>query len=513
MELGIVVLCRGIAGIGRRNFDRRHRGSTQLNYYLEFARSGSWQDLFNGVDPLNLESDTGLNSNTRPWRRRWTVDTVSRQLKAELTTSPSLLQREVEGLLRLDASNPIRLISRENNRLEYKETFNWTNRAKYAKTMAAFANNRGGFIVFGVKNSPHDLVGVDATRFDALDPSTVTGYLNSRLVPEVEWERFCIQIAGVQLGVIAVTAAEVRPIVCVRNDGSELREADIFYRYRGRSQRMRYPELQRVLEERQERERKAWFQHLSRVARIGVENVGVLNLIDGELSGPEGHLLVSEELLQRIQFIREGRFTERHDDGAPTLRLVGEVQAVAPSALGPVTTIAQPLVIGEKELVRGFLRQEHLQAPTEYVKQACRERSSYMPVYYFAGMAGLRLEALRAIVVQESAGRDKLLQRVDGVMIPPIGSLDSDTAPCKERLRILEKLQAGNMDDLLRASRIRLFEAVTHLEPSGCTTELLRFLADFIEDNFDNFGSAERSLYRKAVARLDELLNRPACTH
>lgn len=434
-------------------------------------------------------------------------------MEAELTPNTSSLQHKVEELLRLDPSNPVRLISRENDRLEYKETFNWVgNRAKYAKTMAGFANNRGGFIVFGVKDAPHDLLGVDTTRFDALDPANVTGYLNERFAPEIAWESFRIEFSGVQLGIIAVTAAVVKPIVCTRHDGSEMREADIFYRYRGRSQRMRYPELQRVLEERQERERKAWFRHLARVARIGVENVGVLNLIDGELSGPGGHLLVSEELLQRVQFIREGRFTERHDEGAPTLRLVGEVQTVPPRALGPVTTIAQPLVIGEKELVRGFLRQEHLQAPTEYVKQACRERSSYMPVYYFAGMAGLRLEALRAIVVQESAGRDKLLQRVDGVMIPPIGSLDSGTVPCNERRRILEKLQAGNIDDLLRASRIRLFEAVTHLEPSGCTTQLLRFLADLIEDNFDNFSSAERSLCRKAVARLDELLNRPACT-
>lgn len=64
------------------------------------------------------------------------------------------LSREVKGLLRLDRSSPGRLVSRENSRLEYKETFNWGSRAKYAKTMAAFANNDGGFIVFGVKNSP-----------------------------------------------------------------------------------------------------------------------------------------------------------------------------------------------------------------------------------------------------------------------------------------------------------------------------------------------------------------------
>ena len=67
---------------------------------------------------------------------------------------------EVLALLKLDPNHPGRLASRENSRLEYKQSFNWSGRAGYAKTMAAFANNAGGFIVFGVKDSPHDLVGL-----------------------------------------------------------------------------------------------------------------------------------------------------------------------------------------------------------------------------------------------------------------------------------------------------------------------------------------------------------------
>ncbi len=438
---------------------------------------------------------------------------VTKRVEARLTRSASTLQREVQKLLRLDPSKPSRLVSRENSRLEYKETFNWRNgRAKYAKTMAGFANNNGGFIVFGVKNSPHDLIGIDTTRFDELDPAEVTGYLNSRFSPEIEWESFRIEVAEVQLGIFAVTAAGLKPIVCSRNDGKELREAEIFYRYRGRSERMRYSELQRVLEERQEQERNAWFEHLSRVARIGVENVGVLNLIDGEISGPGGRLLVTEELLERVQFIREGRFTERHDAGSPALRLVGEVQAIPPGALGPVTTIAQPLVIGQKELLRGFLRQEHLQSPKEYLKQACRESSRYMPVYYFARAAGLKLEAIRALVVQESARGNKLLNRIESETIVPIGPLDSGTLASKERGRILEKLRSGDIEGVRSANRIRLFEAVTHLEASGIKTKLLSFLADLIESSFDNFSSAERTTCRKAISRLDEMLNRPDCT-
>ena len=72
-------------------------------------------------------------------------------------------------------SNPLRLVSRENSRLEYKRTFNWNSRANYAKTMAAFANNDGGFIFFGVEDSPHDVVGV---TWGVLRPSTLRGSSN-----------------------------------------------------------------------------------------------------------------------------------------------------------------------------------------------------------------------------------------------------------------------------------------------------------------------------------------------
>ena len=49
-------------------------------------------------------------------------------------------QRDVQG----------RVKSRERNNLEYKESFGLSSWAKYAKTMAAFANNQGGYILFGI---------------------------------------------------------------------------------------------------------------------------------------------------------------------------------------------------------------------------------------------------------------------------------------------------------------------------------------------------------------------------
>lgn len=44
--------------------------------------------------------------------------------------------------------------------IEYKETFNFGSLAKYFKTMMAFANNRGGIIIFGITNSPRTIKGL-----------------------------------------------------------------------------------------------------------------------------------------------------------------------------------------------------------------------------------------------------------------------------------------------------------------------------------------------------------------
>ena len=63
--------------------------------------------------------------------------------------------------------------------LEYKENFDWQNkesRARYAKTIAGFANNKGGILVFGVTDKPRQIVGlsnVQKSAFEKIDESVI----------------------------------------------------------------------------------------------------------------------------------------------------------------------------------------------------------------------------------------------------------------------------------------------------------------------------------------------------
>ena len=415
---------------------------------------------------------------------------------------------ELSGLLRLDEDDPTRLASRENSRLEYKESFNWANRAKYGKTLAAFANALGGFIVFGVSDSPRCLVGVNDKNFDAIDSAEVSEYLNSAYAPELEWELLSIHFGGVRLGALCVASAKERPVVSLKDDSrAGIRESDIYYRYRARTQRIRYPELQRLLVERQERERESWLDHLSRVGRIGVENVGVLDLVDGELSGRGGRLLISRDLLEKVQFIREGRFAQSGQPGAPTLRVVGDVEAVTPGSLAPVRTVARPLVIGQKEIVLTFLRQERPEAPAEYIRQACRETSQYMPIYHFARSAGLGIGELLELVSGEPRRRNAIQSRLEGARVTRVGTLKATTPQGIERREILEALARDDIDDLRVRDRVRLFEAMTHFVPIAVSATLLDFLTEFVQKDFDVAPSIVRTISRKALAHLDELMN------
>lgn len=62
---------------------------------------------------------------------------------------------------------------REGQELEFKEHFNLAGLAYYFRDFAAFANNKGGFIIYGVTDAPRILKGLSESslqQFDKIDP-------------------------------------------------------------------------------------------------------------------------------------------------------------------------------------------------------------------------------------------------------------------------------------------------------------------------------------------------------
>lgn len=179
---------------------------------------------------------------------------------------------EYKSIFKFQTSSSNRITSRESSWLEFKESFNWNSKDKYAKSMVAFANNRGGFIVFGVKNNPRDLVGLLNNNFDNTDEAKITEYLNSLFSPEINFTKSTTKARGKNVGLLKIHESTNKPIVCIKNDG-EIREAEIYYRYSGRSEKIKYPELKNLLEQIKDQERRGWRDFLKQISKIDPSNV------------------------------------------------------------------------------------------------------------------------------------------------------------------------------------------------------------------------------------------------
>lgn len=236
------------------------------------------------------------------------------------------------------------LKSRESNTVEFKESFNKNSTPKYAKTMAAYANNRGGYIVFGVKDSPREVVGLKNDNFDNLNQEAFTDAVNSLFAPSLNWEcgSFMLEVVVVnesgesatqvverRIGWLYTEEAEYKPVVAQKADsGEKIVSGDVFYRYRGRSEKIKHAEVMRIIDERVAREREGLLRLFEVIRKSGTANLGIVNYGNGRLTTPYGvdvafdRKLVTQ-VLRKAKYIREGSFNET--EGTPVLRVTGNI--------------------------------------------------------------------------------------------------------------------------------------------------------------------------------------------
>lgn len=217
----------------------------------------------------------------------------------------------------------------ESSDLEYKENFHrGDDTLKYIKTLVGMANNKGGQIVFGVKNSPHEPVGMTNTKFTDLDPAEIEEQIIKHFSPAIEWAMETVIIDGKTFGIFTVNEAETKPVICRLAKTGVLREAAIYYRYRGETKEIGYAELHKLIEEEKKKELGLWMSQIQRIAAIGPGNVEMLDVYKGEMTVSDRKVLIDKDLINKIKFVRKGHFVETDEEGAPALRLVGDVEGV-----------------------------------------------------------------------------------------------------------------------------------------------------------------------------------------
>jgi predicted HTH transcriptional regulator len=175
------------------------------------------------------------------------------------------------------------LFHRESQNLEFKESFNLAGLADYYRDFAAFANNKGGYLIFGVKDRPkRELVGLSekATKqFDKLDPEMVSGHLLDIFSSEIVWEHEIYFFNDMYFGVFYIHESTLKPVISKKDEGKDqvLKNGEIYYRYGGRTQKIQYGELESIINKRIEQNNNQWLDLVQKIGKSGPQNAAILD--------------------------------------------------------------------------------------------------------------------------------------------------------------------------------------------------------------------------------------------
>jgi hypothetical protein len=426
--------------------------------------------------------------------------------------------RSLAELIRgVQTGETVNVMTHESSTKEFKENFTWGSLGLYARTMAAYANARGGYIIFGVTDNPRQLVGLRSkslARFDNLDQAQLTQGLNDLFSTEIHWQATIYEVVeGRTVGLIYTHESENKPVVAKTSyqlQNGNIVEGDIVYRYNSRTERIKYPELRRLLDDVKSREQRQMMRHVEELVRAGAANAAVLDFTSSTLQGPSGQrVLIDSELLNQISFIREGEFDEVA--GSPTLKLVGELQAATTVALGPARVIKGAL--STEDVLLDFFSQREVSGPEEYIRVIATGSTSFLPVQFYRTLAGLSNDGLIEYVSginSRAQSKKKLLRRLENGdlkrLSPPSASTQHESTV--ERRAFWAELVGGNVNpiaitDVRRAQYFA--EAVKSLTDEQIAA-IFEPLMDSLKVIFDTYYDSDAKVadgVRRAACRID----------
>jgi hypothetical protein len=417
-------------------------------------------------------------------------------------------QQVVQSLFEVADDGQWYLTSGETDQVECKTSFGFKHSAVWLKAIAALANNRGGYVLFGVEDKDPDsalnrnrVVGLQTNEFANADPAEITNRLRSVFDPTPRIEIASHEIGASRIGVIYVEQHPSRPVIASKSESSRIAEGDIFFRYPGQSARIKYSDLRSLLDARDMQARQSILPMVERLLELGPNKAVVADLENGILDSGTKQILIDPELVKQINFIREGDFAQTH--GAPTLKLVGNVHVASQSEIG------ERGVLTDENVIVNFLEGQALFAPKEYVRFAVAGSARHwLPIFYFAKLVGLNGQELVSFVqgIETSKLQRKLdiIQRVNGER-SAFANVSGTPAT------YLKQLLAGEFPAINSWQVARSVAHAFRALPNQCQIpreRLLKLLAECRAVLLaENHHEVLTDVYR-AAARLDELFDR-----
>lgn len=430
----------------------------------------------------------------------------------------SISPETLERILRVNPNEPSQIITRESATIEFKESYNPENMTKYFKIIASFANNNGGYIFFGVGDKPRRLLGLNdksLQQFKDLNVETLTEKLLEYFSPEIKYERTIYKFNGKSLGVIYIYPLKSKPCICTKNSTAKdnkplLRTSDIYYRYNGRSERIRYTELAYIIDEARRKEERRWTEFLKKVANVGVSNVALLNLKTDKLAGSDVSFVLDKDLLKKIAFIQKGKFAETN--GTPTLRLSGDIQKISSEKI-VVKEINKEVIraINPNDIIRSFLNNKVVDSPLEYVKRICSATSANYPLYFFIRQAKVDIPAALALVqktTSRSITKKRLIDRLKGKYIEQVKIPVSKTPSAIKKAEYQKFWLSENMPNEIKDINycVGSIFYLSKKEIFNHQKYIRSIILKIFENSYEQASSNIASEIRKAICRIDEAL-------
>lgn len=394
----------------------------------------------------------------------------------------------------------------ETDQHECKTSFGLRYAHNWLKPMAALANNRGGYIIFGVhEKGKRDSEGNDLTHvvcgvsshFAETDPADITKIVRGTFDPTPRFETITVAVGGLSVGVMYVEQHPSRPVIALRTE-QDVKEGEIYFRYPGQSTRVKYSDLRAMLDERDARARVSILPMMQRLLTLGSSRAMVADLEAGTLSDGRVALHIDEALVKELSFIKEGEFTEKV--GAPSLRLLGNVKPTS-----TVATVTRKGVVTKADLIGDFLSQELSVDPQESIRYALEGiQDIWVPLYYFAKQGGLTKSALISVVNSTRAPEQRKqrfrlrLRNTDAAYRKAVGA----SAP------IHAAMEAGGDIPVAKTSKEAGIIASAIAGLSGSTSVPLAALLRSLKNLSETAVDGHASFVRKAFCRVDEIFFR-----
>lgn len=396
----------------------------------------------------------------------------------------------------------------ESDRHECKQDFGFRHAGKWLRAVAALANNTGGYIVFGVKDKKiangkidpdsYTVSGLQSPEFANADPADFSKRIKAAFDPTPRVESAILNLEGAYVGIMYVHQHGSRPIIAQKGDGDQVKEGDIFFRYPGQSSRIKYSDLRTILDERDRQSREQILPMVEKLLQLGPRDAMVADLAGGVLSGEKGSIVIGEDLLKKIKFIREGEFNEVAGD--PTLKLVGEVQSV-----GGSEHVVHKAFVTPADLLEEFLHLKSPYDPKEYIRCAVEGgNGSWLPMQYYARKAGLSTDELTTFIMAAKAPKTRRETYRDRAL----GKISAFRKSGGQPESIKAQMEAGTLPFLSSptdaANAGRAAAALTTKPPLELS-QILGWMEEAVHIIQDSNKTSWMSAIRRGLARIDEL--------